>query len=1684
MSYLIDANINNVKVSGNTDPYALTSTDEIFLAQDNQIVILPEPTIVNKGRTYTIKLNGSFTSGVFVRNHLSSLIYTINKDYGTVNIISDGTTWVVLADAIQVSEIATTTYVQESTWNNVGAWNGIDTYNAKDVVSYEGSSWLALQTSTNSTPVEGADWTLIASKGDQGLQGLQGDAGADGVSIVSSTIIGGDLFIEYSNDLGNPTNVGTVVGADGADAVWYFQGAWSNATNYVLGDVVTYNGSSWYALQANNNSAPVEGANWTLIASKGDSYFVATGVDLSLTTSNATSGGDLTFITGDGTSGQGGSTTFTLGESIDVLGGSFQVNAGDSTYGGGGAISLYSGNTTGGAGGSLLLEAGDTYFGTNGGNVTINAGFGNIGTGGSVNLTAGYTKTGNAGGISLTTGDALTLGNGGNLTLQTGTGFGATKNAGNIILNPGDAGNGAIAGNVQIQSDMTVTGAIDVNTITLGDNEASALDITESTNSYLKFVTTNGSEKVIVGKELSVVNADLNVKDGSNNTVFNVESTTGDTNISGNLTVTGSLIVNGSTTTINTVNLNVTDSLIQLADGVTGAPVNDAGFIIARGDENNASLFWNENSDTFIFATATSLNSDFTGDILIAGGTITYSAVRLGSLEANSISGITGGSTLSVTGDLIGNADTSSSWLNPMTLNLGGDLSGSIAFDGSSTVTLNATLGTVSIANLEYSSINIGGSNISLGGTLNLENLAITGSTLGLNIGSGVITNANLENSSINIGGSNIALGGTLNLSSDFAFDGGTLVLGGTLSVYSTGAIALAKTINLAGAITGSINLNDQTSAVTLNTSYSGTITNADLEYSSINIGGSNISLGGTLNVAGDSYITLGVTGSTLSASLSTIDNAQLEYSSINIGGSNISLGGTLNLENLAITGSTLGLNIGNNVITNANLVNDSINIGGSNISLGGTINLDGGLSVTGSTLSVGNVATSSSWLNAMTLSIGGTILTGSISFNGSSPVTLLADVVPNSITGGMIANATITNANLINDSINIDGVDFSLGSTLNVAGDSYITLGVTGTTLSASLSTIDNAILENDSVRIGSYDLALGGTLNLENLTITGATLSLANTINLTDEAVNALEFAEGANTYLKFITTGGAEEVYLGKPVSLSQINLTDNQATALDITESTNSYLKFVTTDAGEKVVVGKTLDLSEGNIINVGSVALDSISADGSSIAINLTDNQASALDITEGANSYLKFVTTNSSEKLEVRKTLKLSDDLYVLDKPEVVAQTLYLYVKYNATSQGDNEYFYIFRTPDGGATREVVPLSNLSNLQEDTSLGYKRYIASQTSAYTNTTPTATPNASFIIDTAYTYYFIIRTDYDDTTPNKDFEAYVSTSNAKSNPTYNDVLPYGAGFSDDGEGNKYAILIDSSSWVYSSTDAPVTVSNRVSDPVSSVNTFIVDNLTGNTTIKGTLDLSDGNITNVGSIALDSISADASSIAINLTDNQASALDITESTNSYLKFVTTNASEKVVVGKDLELSANNSVLIKKATTATDPLIVLNSDTTLVANAQTAVVASVERGSNATSDAQIIWDEDYLSWKLQNSSSEQKIIQTQPYLDATITTSNTSLSANNLDQLEKIYLVENGATSIELTLFQLGGATDYSGYKVIIKKIDNGVGNITVKPYTGETIDGASDSIGVTISAGYGSLTLLAYGSAWYVI
>jgi hypothetical protein len=100
---------------------------------------------------------------------------------------------------------------------------------------------------------------------------------------------------------------------------------------------------------------------------------------------------------------------------------------------------------------------------------------------------------------------------------------------------------------------------------------------------------------------------------------------------------------------------------------------------------------------------------------------------------------------------------------------------------------------------------------------------------------------------------------------------------------------------------------------------------------------------------------------------------------------------------------------------------------------------------------------------------------------------------------------------------------------------------------------------------------------------------------------------------------------------------VSVSDNSATALTVKEGSNTYLTIDTTNSAEKVLVSKTLDVGDNNITNVGNIALDSISADGTQIDIDITDNTASAFTISEGANNYIAITTTDGSELITVSK---------------------------------------------------------------------------------------------------------------------------------------------------------------------------------------------------------------------------------------------------------------------------------------------------------------------------------------------------------------------------------------------------------------------------------------------------------------
>ena len=66
------------------------------------------------------------------------------------------------------------------------------------------------------------------------------------------------------------------------------------------------------------------------------------------------------------------------------------------------------------------------------------------------------------------------------------------------------------------------------------------------------------------------------------------------------------------------------------------------------------------------------------------------------------------------------------------------------------------------------------------------------------------------------------------------------------------------------------------------------------------------------------------------------------------------------------------------------------------------------------------------------------------------------------------------------------------------------------------------------------------------------------------------------------------------------------------------------------------------------------------------------------------------------------------------------------------------------------------------------------------------------------------------------------------------------------------------------------------------------------------------SDGNITNVGNIALDTISADGTDISIAVTDNSATALTVLQGSDAYLIVDTANGSESVSIGTGISGTA----------------------------------------------------------------------------------------------------------------------------------------------------------------------------------
>ena len=175
-----------------------------------------------------------------------------------------------------------------------------------------------------------------------------------------------------------------------------------------------------------------------------------------------------------------------------------------------------------------------------------------------------------------------------------------------------------LAGNFTINSGSSVTTILDEDSMVSDsdtalatqqsikayvDNKNSTQDLDIAGDTGTGSITLDSQTFTISGtaKEIETAASGQSITIGLPNdvTVGNDLTVTNDLTVSGSALITGDLTINGTTTTVNTTELAVTDNLITLNDGETGAGVTagTAGIEIDRGTADNKNWIWDEATD-------------------------------------------------------------------------------------------------------------------------------------------------------------------------------------------------------------------------------------------------------------------------------------------------------------------------------------------------------------------------------------------------------------------------------------------------------------------------------------------------------------------------------------------------------------------------------------------------------------------------------------------------------------------------------------------------------------------------------------------------------------------------------------------------------------------------------------------------------------------------------------------------------------------------------------------------------------------------------------------------------------------------------------------------------------------------------------------------------------------------------
>ena len=347
-------------------------------------------------------------------------------------------------------------------------------------------------------------------------------------------------------------------------------------------------------------------------------------------------------------------------------------------------------------------------------------------------------------------------------------------------------------------------------------------------------------------------------------------------------------------------------------------------------------------------------------------------------------------------------------------------------------------------------------------GLQTLTNKTISGANNTLtNIG-----NSSLTNSSITINGNSVSLGGstTVTATASNPLTIGTGLSGASYNGSTPVTIAIDSTV---ATLTGVQTLTNKTISGASNTLSN--IGNSSLTNSSITIGSTSVSLGGSITT----FSGTSIDGST--NTLSNIGNSSLTNSSVTFNGVNVALGGSGTITAASPNALTIGTGLtgtsynGSTAVTIAidstvatltgtqTLTNKTMS-GASNTftNIGNSSLTNSSITINGNSVSLGGSTTvTSNTTNSLTFNNGGAGAASGTAFNGSTAYTISYNTVGASplagstslttlgtITTGVWNGTAIANANLANSSVTIGTTNLALGgTTLTLGGLTSVTL-------------------------------------------------------------------------------------------------------------------------------------------------------------------------------------------------------------------------------------------------------------------------------------------------------------------------------------------------------------------------------------------------------------------------------------------------------------------------------------------------------------------------------------------------------------------------------------------------------------------------------------------------------------------